>query len=137
MKVRNKGQVPVWTVLKGIAPLSVKEAPVYLKPHSSGKIIFHVIPHREIGMYQGYVQQYNYPVLLPKLWLLSLHNTDPILAVIAEGVTIGLYFTIFFRILNHIHGLEDWIPLRTMKDKLFLRRMKRVRAIAFGRNRKK
>lgn len=135
MKVNNNGLVPVWTVLTGIAPLSIGEAPDFIPARSFKTIALNVLPHHETGIYQGYVQIYNYPVLLPRSWILYLHALSPVLAIIATGITIGLWFTLFFKLLNHVHGFEDWIPIRAIRDKLFARRRKRLTAKLLGRRR--
>jgi len=43
----------------------------------------------------------------------------------------GLYFKIFFILLNHVHGFEGFIPLKAIKDKILGRRLKRTKAILF------
>jgi signal peptidase I len=135
MKVSNRGFLPVWTVLEGIEPLSIPETPDYILPRSSKPVVINVQPQPETGIYQGYVQIYHYPIVLPKSLIMFLHRKNPLLAVLAEGLSVGFLFTLFFRFLNSVHGFEDWIPLRTMKDKILNRRLKRMRATLLGRRR--
>lgn len=135
MEVRNNGFVPVWTILTGIPPLSVHAAPEYIMPRSGETIILNVMPQNETGIYQGYVQIYNYPILLPRKWIVYLHKLNPIIAIIAEGMSAGLWLTIFLMVLNTIHGLEGWIPLKAVSDKITDRRLKRARAKFIGRRR--
>lgn len=135
MEVSNHGMIPVWTMVKGIKPLSVLEAPQSLEARSKETILLDVMPHRETGYYQGYLQIYHYPKLLPRNWVVVLHNSSPTLAIIATGLTLGFLFFIFFKMISKIHGLEEWIPLRAFKDKITKRRFKRARGRYFGRRR--
>ncbi|MDF2541560.1 MAG: signal peptidase [Herbinix sp.] len=135
MVIKNNGLIPVWTVLTGIAPLDIYDAPEFIRPRSKESVILTISPQRQTGRFQGYVQVYNYPTLLPRNWIVTLHRLHPAFAITVEGLSMGLLFTIFFRILNHIHGFEDWIPLRAMKDKIVNRRLKRAKAKLLGRRR--
>ncbi len=135
MEIRNNGFVPVWSFVTGIAPLSVNEAPRFLWPRSEDTVLLNVLPHEATGMYQGYIQIYHYPILLPRPWIESMHQINPILAIALEGIAMGLWFKLLFYILGHFHGFEDWIPLRAIKDKLANRRMRRAKAKFLGRRR--
>ena len=135
MKVKNNGLVPVWTMITAIAPLSVNEAPTYLMPRSESPVILDVLPQHVTGIYQGYVQIYNYPVLLPRAWISYLHRISPLFAITVVGFVFGMYFYLIFKILDHIHGFEGFIPLKALKDKLMNCRMKRTRAEFLGRRR--
>lgn len=135
MEVSNKGLVPVWSVLKAIEPLSISQAPEYIKPLSKEAVILDVVAQRETGLYQGYVQIYNYPILLPRSLVVTLHNIHPMLALMTTGLSFGLYMSIIFKAIGRIHGLEEWIPLRAIKDKLTARRMKRIKASLIGKRR--
>jgi signal peptidase I len=133
MKVINNAIFPVWTIITGIAPLSVNKAPEYLWIRSEDMVLIDVEPHRQIGLYQGYVQIYYYPILLPRTWLFHLHRESPVFAILATGFTMAFWSHLLLKLLNHIHGLEAWIPLRAIKDKLLRRRIKRTRAKLIGR----
>ena len=133
MKLMNNGIFPVWTFITGIAPLSVNKAPEYLWIRSEEMVLIDVVPQKQIGRYQGYVQIYNYPILLPRAWVLRLHLASPLFAILAIGLTMALWTHILLKLMNHIHGLEDFIPLRAIKDKFLHRRMKRARAKLIGR----
>ena len=135
MELSNNGLVPVWTIMKGIAPLSVSKEPEYLLPLSKKRVVIDVLPQRQTGIYQGYVQIYNYPILFPKAWLTYLHRLHPALAIAATGLALGLWITLLFKILNHVHGFEGWIPLAAIKDKITSRRLKRAKAKIVGRRR--
>lgn len=135
MDIRNHGVVPVWTIPTGIEPLSVSSAPEYIWPKSVESIVLDVIPQKITGYYQGYVQVYHYPMLLPRSWVVYLHQINPTLAMIAIGLTFGFLINILFQCLNHIHGFEQWIPLKAIKDKLTRRRLKRVKSKFLGRRR--
>lgn len=135
LEVRNNGFYPVWILVDGITPLSIADAPAYLFPQSKERLLLHVLPQRNTGIYQGYVQIYKYPVILPRLWMVKLHSLHPYLAILAVGFTFALIFKLIFLLLNKIHGFEDWIPLKTIKDKLTERRMRRIRAKLLGRRR--
>ena len=137
MELQNNGLIPIWPVITGITPLSLKTAPSYLPPRSKEAVILSVKPQRKTGMYQGYIQVYNYPAFLPRFLVLYLHNLQPTLAMIVISLTGGLWLKLFFILLNHIHGFEDWIPLKAIKDKLLKRRLKRMRAKLMGRERRK
>jgi signal peptidase len=135
MEVKNNGLIPVWTLLDGIEPISIQAAPKYIWTRSSKSVILDVLPHRITGIYQGYVQIYNYPILLPRSWIGFLHRLHPVYAIVAVGFALGLYFSIFFKLLNHVPGLEDWIPLRAFQDKISERRIRRAKAKIIGRRR--
>lgn len=133
MKVNNNGFIPVWTVITGIAPLSIDDAPAYIKSRDSETITLKVLPQRQTGIYQGYVQVYPYPVLLPREWITYLHRVNPVLAIISVGIATGILFSAFFKILSRVPGFDGWIPLRAIKDKLINRRLKRRKAQLLGR----
>jgi hypothetical protein len=135
MVVRNSGWVPVWAVLTGIPPLSVREAQELIWPRSFGKVTLDVLPHRSTGVYMGYVQVHNYPAVLPKTLVLYLHNISPALAIITTAIGMGLWFTLFFALLNYIPGFHHLIPLKAIRDKITENRLKRARAKYFGRRR--
>ncbi|HWT76465.1 MAG TPA: signal peptidase I [Mobilitalea sp.] len=136
MEIRNKGLFPEWTIISGIAPLSIAAAPEYLPPRSKETVVLNVIPQRKTGIYQGYIQVYNYPIVLPRAWIVFLHGLHPVIAIVITGITAGLWGTLLFKILSHVHGFEEWIPLKARKDKLLERRMKQVSAKVIGRSRK-
>ncbi len=133
MSIKNNGWIPVWTVCSAIAPLQVKEVPKIIWARRTGIVTLEAEPHRKTGMYQGYVQVFNYPVLLPRSFTMFLHRLSPSLAILMVGLAFGCYMTVLFRILGHIHGFEGFIPLRAIKDKIFERRMRRAKAKILGR----
>lgn len=135
LEVKNNGFVPVWTIPAGIAPLSIDMAPEYIGARASKMIVLKVEPQHQTGVYQGYVQVYNYPVLLPRKWIVYLHRVNPVFAIAAAGLAAGLLFTLFFKGLSRIHGFEGWIPLHAMKDKIMNRRINRTRSKLLGRRR--
>lgn len=135
LKVSNHGFVPVWAILSGITPISAQNPPEYISARSSKTTEVDVLPQHQTGIYQGYVQVYNYPTLLPRAWIVYLHNLNPIIAIMAVGASIGLIFTVFFKFLSSIHGFEDWIPLKAIRDKIFDRRLKHARSKIIGRRR--
>lgn len=135
MNVKNNGLVPVWNIAMGIPPLSVQKDPEILWPQSEETVVIGVEPQRKTGVYQGYVRVYNYPVLMPRTWINFLHRISPVAALAGIGAVMGFWFTIFTQILNHIRGLEEWIPLRALADKMAARRMQRLRAKLAGRKR--
>ncbi len=134
--IQNNGLIPIWPVISGIAPLSYKEGPTYLAPRTKESIILSVTPQRKTGMYQGYIQVYNYPALLPRSWILYLHRIQPAASMIIIALVGGCWLTLFFKLLACIHGFEEWIPLKGIKDKLTKRRFKRFRAKILGRERR-
>jgi signal peptidase len=135
MEIRNNGFIPVLPVPTGIAPLSVIKTPDYIWSRSANTIVLDVLPQRQTGFYQGYVQVYNYPILLPRRWIVFLHGVNPILAIIAIGITFGILIKALFQLLSLRNGFEGWIPLRAIKDKLTKRRFKRAKAKYLGRRR--
>lgn len=135
MQVKNNGIIPVRAVLTGISPLHVKSAPEHIDAFSEKDIVIDVLPHRETGVYQGYVQAYYYPVLLPGFLIERLHRIHPALAVLAVGMSLGLYLAVLFKLLGHIRGLEAWLPVKAIRDKVSERRFKRLKAQYLGRKR--
>lgn len=135
MKIKNHGLVPAWTMVRGIDPLSVGEAPKIVKPRSEEIVTINVRPQLKTGIYYGYLQVYLYPVLLPRKIMIYLHGIHPVLAVITTGLVFGLYITLCLRILKHIPGFDEWIPLSAIQDKLSNRRFQRARAKYLGRRR--
>lgn len=135
LKIINGGIIPVWSVIDGISPLSTKEAPSYLRPRSSAEVILDVHPHRITGVYHGYVRIYYYPVLLPRSLVAYAHSISPFWAIAAEGIAAGIVFIIFFKIIDHIHGFEGWIPLYAIRDKIAARRLRLIKTHILGRRR--
>lgn len=135
IKIKNNGLVPVWTFPAGIPPLNVHEPPEIIRPRSSVTLLIDVEPHHKTGIYYGYVQSFNYPVLLPRAWIARMHRITPLFCILSEGIAIGLWFIVFFKALGHIHGFEGWIPLKTVKNKITNRRIKRAEAKITGRRR--
>ena len=137
MKIKNDAVIPVWPIISGIQPLSIHEAPEYLWIRSEGKVILDVAPQKKIGMYRGYVQTYNYPMLLPRTWILVLHRASPAFAMLAVGFTMAFWVWVFLKLLKQVHGFEDWIPLKTIKDKLFQLLINRSRAKLLGKGKRR
>ena len=135
LEAYNNGLFPVRIFVTGIPPLTVRQAPEYLMPLSSQTALVEVSAQRETGVQQGYVQLYSYPLLLPGAWIAWLHGVSPALAMIAVASAMYLWLTLFFRLISLVHGLEGWIPLKAIKDKLLRRRMSRMAAKLFGRRR--
>lgn len=135
MSVNNNGLVPVWPVFTAITPLSIYDAPKFIAARSQHKIIIEVVPQQAVGVYQGYIQIYKYPILLPRVWVVYLHRLHPVLAMSAIGIVFSGYLKLLFRVLSHIQGFDDWIPLRAIKDKILKRRLKRIKAKVLGRRR--
>lgn len=134
--IKNNGIVPVWPIAKGIPPLSVKQAPEFLGPLSEDIIVMAVEPQEKIGAYQGYVQLYNYPVLLPRKWLVALHDIHPLLPLVAIGMAISFWMTLLIQSISRVQGLEGWIPLKAIQDKMAARRMHRLK-VKFRRGRRR
>lgn len=137
LNVSNNGVVPVWSVISGITPIYYEEEVQYISVRSQKEISLMVRPHSITGLYRGYVQIYNYPVILPRSWVSFLHSIHPFVAMVSVGIVFGIYLLILMRCLEHIPGFESWIPLRAIKDKIAERRMKRARARLLGRRRKR
>ncbi|MDF2538613.1 MAG: hypothetical protein K0S76_1634 [Herbinix sp.] len=135
MVIKNNGIIPVWTVLTGVAPLYISDAPEYIGARSEETVFLKVSPQRETGIYQGYVQIFHYPILLPRTITLKLHQWNPIYAILSLGLTFGLWLKLLFKLLSQIHGFEGWIPLKSIKDKITDRRYKHLRAKLIGRRR--
>lgn len=127
LQVRNNGLVPVWPVARGIAPLSVSRAPNILWPQGAGEVQLEVLPQRKIGFYQGYVQIYNYPTLMPRQWIMVLHQVSPTLAIAAITAVFAGMMGLALRLISSIPGLEGWMPVKALRDKLAQRRWHRLR----------
>jgi signal peptidase len=135
VEVYNNGIIPVWTIYQGIDPLSIHEAKDFLWLRSKATIIVGVQPQYSTGNHNGYIQMYHYPTILPRICISYLHQLHPFLAIIATGIATGFYFALLFKLLNYIHGLEGWIPIKAISDKIASRRLKRVKAKFFSRKR--
>lgn len=135
MEIKNNGIFPAWTIQQGIDPINVSDGPGYLMPRTGAPAILKVLPRRETGIFQGYIQAYQYPILMPRTWTVFFHNQHPVLAILMNGMAFGLWSALFFKLLNHVHGFEEWIPLSAIKNKLSERRMKRIKARIIGRRR--
>lgn len=135
LEARNNGLFPVRTVITGIAPLSVVQAPDYIGPLTSQTVLLGMAAQRETGVQQGYVQIYNYPVLLPGAWIAALHRANPMLAILSTGAAMGLWLILFFKLLCLTPGLEAWVPLKSIHDKMIRRKIHRAKTILFGRSR--
>lgn len=135
MEVKNNGFIPVWSILQGIPPISSSEDPKYLPPRSNAPVILSVLPQRETGLFQGYIQVYNYPILMPRSWNVFLHSIHPVFAIVSVGMIFGIWISLFFKVLNYVHGFEDWIPLSAIRNKISERRRKRYKGKMMGRRR--
>ncbi len=137
MNIQNNGLVPIWPIITGIAPLSIKSSPTYLPPKSKGSVIIAVPPVQKTGIYQGYIQIYNYPAFLPRTLVIYLHRLWPTLAMLITGIIGGLLLKLILKLLNRIPGFEEWIPLKAIKDKITTRRIRRVRGKIIGKERRR
>jgi len=135
VKVNNVGFLPTWHISSAIAPLTVKDAPAVIKARSEGLIIISIPPHQETGWYQGYVRVYNYPMILPRPVIVWLHEQSPYLALAGISVSFALLILLILRVINGIPGVEGWIPLIALKDKINTRRMQKIYSRLFGRRR--
>ena len=135
MTVKNYGLIPVWSLVSGIAPLKVKTGPDIIWARQSERVILEVEPHSSTGWYRGYVRVFNYPTLLPRAVTIYLHRISPALANLTVSLAFGCYMVILFGFISHIHGLEGFVPLRAIKDKLLQRRLHRAKAKILGRRR--
>lgn len=133
INVKNNGWLPVWNISSGFEPMTIEEAPNIIWPLSEEKIIISIPPQQKTGWYQGYVQIYNYPILFPRSVLIYLHKINPYLALASIGLALSFWFTLLVQILNRMPGLEEWIPLRAIKDKMTERRLQRSKAKILGR----
>jgi signal peptidase len=122
--VKNMGFFPTFTIISAAEPLFVYASPECIRPRCEEEVIINVLPQRRTGIYHGYIRICKYPALLPRTCVVSLHRLHPVIADIASSLTLGLWFHLFFILLNRIHGFENWIPLRAIKDKILYRRMK-------------
>lgn len=137
MNIKNNGLIPVWKVMRGIPPLSIRDTSLYVKPLSSKTILIDVTAQHRTGAYQGYIQIYSYPALLPKEGILFLHSIHPLAAIASVGLWVYLLFCACFWLLQQLHGFEAWIPLKTIEDKIMRRRMERGLGKLIGRRRSK
>lgn len=127
MKVKNNGVFPVWNIITGIKPVSLYEAPDYLWPLAEGTVTLELPPQYKTGYYQGYVQVFHYPILLPRNILFKLHGLNPVLAMAATGISIFFWCSVLFQLINYIPGYAKWIPLKAIKDKMDNRRIRRFK----------
>lgn len=135
LEAHNNGLFPVRMIVTGIPPLTIHQAPEYLMSLSSQTVLVEVTAQHETGVQQGYVQLYSYPLLLPGAWIEWLHRIRPALAMITITAAMYLWLTLLFRLIGRIHGLEEWLPLKALRDKLLQRRMSRAAAKFSGRRR--
>ncbi len=125
--LRNSSLIPVWHFSSGLGELGIASAPSMLLPLSETRILVSVKPQRETGWQQGYIHTYQYPAVLPHFIIAALHRQSHWLALAAIGLVVYLYLSLFFRLINIIPGLEGWIPLKAIKDKLLDRRWRRAK----------
>ncbi len=135
VKVNNAGFLPTWHISSAIPPLTIKEAPAMIKARSEGLVIITIPAHHETGWYQGYVRIYNYPMILPRPVIVWLHEQSPYLALTGIAASFALLIFIVLRIIGSIPGIEGWIPLNALKDKITARRLQRIHSRLFGRRR--
>lgn len=135
LEVHNNGLFPVRTIVTGVPPLTVREAPDYLMPLSSKSALAEVSAQHETGIRQGYVRQYSYPLLLPGTWIASLHRISPVLALASVASAMGLWLSLIFMFVFPFHGFYGRIPLKAIRDKVLERRMDRAATKLFGRRR--
>lgn len=122
LKMKNYSLVPVWQIGTGIAPFELPDAPEIIPPMDQALIAVKVLPQQELGWKNGYVHIYHYPLVMPGKILLILHRQSPALALAGIGIAFALWLMLLIKLLNQIHGLEGWVPLRAFKDKIGARR---------------
>lgn len=135
MVVKNNGLIPVWSILEGVDPLSVDKNAVFIAPRSNKIVKIDVSPQRKTGVYKGYVSIYHYPIFLPCKWIVFLHEINSYLAILVNGFMVYLFCFISFHLISRLHGLEEWIPLKAIKDNIIKRRVKRNIGKIIGRRR--
>lgn len=133
--VKNSGLIPVWNITEVEKPLNRELKAELIWPGVEKQIDVSVMPQENPGMYKGYVRIFNYPAVMPKALVNGLHRVDSNLAIVAVGAMVLLLFWLTIKLLDRIHGLESWIPLKGIKDKIVDRRMHRIAAKVFGRKR--
>ncbi len=135
IKVTNVGFLPIWHISSAVAPLLIKDAPAIIKARSEALVAITIPAHHETGWYQGYVRIYNYPMVLPRPVIVWLHEQSPYLALTGIAASFALLIFIVLRVIDGIPGIEGWIPLNALKDKITARRLQRIHSRLFGRRR--
>lgn len=135
LNTNNKGLMPVWRIIEVEKPLSRLPKAELIWPRTEKVILIGVMPQQKTGLYKGYIRIYNYPAVMPQSVLWMLHKNDPNLAILGTGIMVWLIFSICCKLLDRIQGLESWIPLKGIKDKIIKRRTHRIMARVLGRKR--
>jgi len=131
--IKNNGILPVWNVAEGISPLKVIEAPKWIPPRGEGTIIVEIPPHHDPGWYKDYVRVCLLPIIMPRELVICLCGIGTLAAVAGVCGSLLLWIALFIWIANRIPGMEGWIPLRALKDKIAVRRLRRIRSRLIGK----
>lgn len=134
-KINNNGLIPVWSFTTGIYPLKMDTGPVYIAPLAYSDVKISIEPQSNLGWYQGYVQVYNIPTVLPKFILAELFTVSPYLALFGVSIAIYLWLILLIKLFEKLFKVEGWIPLQSLKDKVSNRRIQHFINSTFGRRR--
>jgi len=134
-KIKNNGLIPVWSFTTGFYPLQMELGPRFIGPLGTSDVKISIEPQANLGWYEGYVQVYNIPTVLPKSILVELFMVSPYLALSGVAIAVYLWLILLIKLFEKIFKVEGWIPLQTLKDKVLNRRIQNLMNLNFGRRR--
>ena len=133
--IHNPGLLPIWNTTQGLDGLQVVGEPAIVLPMTDSTMTISTPTSSETGWKQGYLHSYHYPVVLPRFIMEALYTLGhwPTLAV--TSLVFYLYLFLLFKGVGRIPGLEGWIPLKAIKDKLLARHWQRFQGRFLPRKR--
>lgn len=135
LAIHNPGLLPTWHFTQGLGGLLVVEEPVIVLPLTDSTMTVSTPASAQTGWKQGYLLSYHYPVVLPRFVMEALYPLGhwPTLAV--TSLVLYLYLFLLSKGIGRIPGLEGWIPLKAIKDKVLARHWLRIRGRFLPRKR--
>lgn len=133
--IENKGIVPVWSVLTGIDNIKTTNESILIwgKSIREEKIIIEETD--QIGVYQGYVEVTNYPIVMPRYPITEAHHTSKFLGLFLEGFILTLWLFLGRLLLDSTPGFASEIPIKGYESKKTKRVFRKVRSYFFKNKR--
>ena len=130
--VNNLNIFPSWFIVDPVEPTAVVEAPAIIPPLGEEQMLLEIPPHKKTGWYNGYFYVYKYPILLPRSVTVFFHEIHPYLGFMATTLAGYLYSELLYAGFSRLLNIEQDLPVKAMKNKGFLRKLRRIRIKILG-----
>lgn len=130
--VNNLNIFPSWFIVEAVEPTAIVEAPAIIPPLGKEQMLLEIPPHKKVGWYNGHFYVYKYPILLPRGVTVFFHDLNPYLGFAATAFAGYLYSELLFAGFSRLFNIEQDLPVKAMKNKGFLRKLRRIRIKILG-----